>query len=86
MTSGGDTNIALTKPCKPSAKNHQENANAQLRNKPLINKSLTETVLAFWHNIKFISMQFSAIFALFISHGMLRARFIAARGESLIQL
>jgi hypothetical protein len=86
MTSGGDTNTALSKPCKPSAKNHQENANAQLHNKPLINKSLTETVLAFRHNIKFISMQFSAIFALFISHGMLRVRFIAARSEFLIQL
>jgi hypothetical protein len=86
MTSSGDTNIALAKACKPSAKNHQENANAQLHNKPLINKSLTETVVAFWRNIKFISMQFSAIFALFISHRMLRARFIAARSAFLIQL
>jgi hypothetical protein len=86
MTSGGDTNTALTKPCKPSAKNHQENAKAQLHNKPLMNKSLTETVLAFWRNIKFMSMQFSAIFALFISHRMLAARFIAARSEFLIQL
>jgi hypothetical protein len=79
MTSGGDTNISLTKPCKPSAKNHHENANSQLHNKPLKNKSLTETALAFWHNIKFISMQFSAIFALFISYRMLRARFIASQ-------
>ena len=86
MTSGADTNIDVSKPCKPSAKNHKENLNTRLHNKPRKNNRLQKIALAFQRHTKVSSMQFSTVFAPSISHSVPRARSMALESELLIQV
>src|SRR2546428_1520085 len=68
MTSGGDTNNDLNYECTLSAKNHEENLNAELHTNQLKNHCLPESVRQHRVMAHFLGVQFSTVFALSFSN------------------